>query len=105
MNDAQKLIAEVIAAHQEFVVSLEEDTLPSYLVRCQGNGEVDGCAWDTFEFTYDFAVAAFNAHVAAEIDKALEGLTRETPWMVPPDDKWTGTTRWVSGWTEAHGAR
>lgn len=118
MSDAQKLIADVLAQHQEFVVSLEE-SLPSYRVRCQGNGEVDGCAWDSYQYTYDEAVRAFNDHLAAEIDNALGRLTREREVRTPhgtsralrPGETnlgerlrslgWRIEGRWVSGWSEA----
>lgn len=87
MSDAQKLIADVHHYHQ-------------------WRGEVlgCGCGWNwPEERTYfcgeeDRISKAHSAHVAAEIDKALGGLTRETQrW---DKDAPNASTRWVSGWSE-----
>lgn len=98
MTDAQKLMADVLAAHQGYCVT-EEESVPPFLVRCDGNGECDGCSWDQLVYSYDDSAAAYRAHVAAEVDKALGGLTRVTrdhdEWDLPVNH-----VRWVSGWSE-----
>lgn len=102
MSDAQKLIADVHHYHQ-------------------WRGEVlgCGCGWNwPEERTYfcgeeDRISKAHSAHVAAEIDKALGKLTRETVReQVPYGDSTSGVMptawkkprirhRWVSvGWSE-----
>ncbi len=70
------LIAKVLAEHQDSRVSLEEEVMPSYLVRCYGNGEVAGCSWEKFAYTFDEALDEWRSHVANEITEAL-GLTPE----------------------------
>lgn len=87
MSDAQKLIADVHHYHQ-------------------WRGEVlgCGCGWNwPEERTYfcgeeDRISKAHSAHVAAEIDKALGGLTREVgAWGKWPDSI-RHPSRWVSAW-------
>lgn len=105
MSDAQKLIADVHHYHQ-------------------WRGEVlgCGCGWNwPEERTYfcgeeDRISKAHSEHVAAEIDKALGGLTRETRTNAMSSagmtvDTKTGEqtwhsdirreSRWASGWKEA----
>ncbi len=95
MSDAQKLIAETMRAHRSFYVhGNDHDSCTGCKWKGCGDGEHD-------------------AHVAAEIDKALGGLTRETVReQVPYGDSTSGVmptawkkprvrTRWVSvGWSE-----
>lgn len=76
MSDAQRLMADVLAQHQGYCVT-EEESVPPFLVRCDGNGECDGCSWDQLVCSYDDSAAAHRAHVAADVDKALGGLTRQ----------------------------
>lgn len=67
------VLAKVLAAHQDSHVSLEEDCMPGYLVRCQGDGEVDGCSWEKFAYTYDAAVDEWRSHVASELVEQING--------------------------------
>ncbi|SPX87664.1 Uncharacterised protein [Mycobacteroides abscessus] len=96
-SDAQKLIAEVINAHPER--------------RAMGcNGE--DCGWLAGSHTP--GPQTYPEHVAAEVDKALGGLTRETRTNSMSSGGYavnskTGErtqhsdyrydSRWVSGWT------
>lgn len=73
MNDELRdIIVKVLAEHQDSRVSLEEDAMPSYLVRCYGNGEVAGCSWEKFAYTFDAAVDEWRGHVASELVSALD---------------------------------
>ncbi len=71
-SDAQKLIAQTMGAHR------------SYYNHGDDCDRCTGCKWR------GHAPAEHDAHVAAEVDKALGGLTRE-PVTVYPE------MRWVSG--------
>ncbi|WNM72188.1 hypothetical protein SEA_ASHBALLER_64 [Mycobacterium phage Ashballer] len=92
-GDAQKIMIAVQRRHRR---TLNLETGHSH---CQGarRGECD---------FRDGSLDDFEAHVAAEVDKALGGLTRETVparegWILPPG--WIGdraAARWVSGWSE-----
>lgn len=68
MSDAQKLIADVQRQHRR-TLSLDDG-----LSYCQGAraGQCNYLGGD---------LSDFEAHVAAEIDKALGGLTREEQWV------------------------
>ncbi|AEK09259.1 hypothetical protein FGG24_gp64 [Mycobacterium phage JC27] len=92
-GDAQKIMIAVQRRHRR---TLNLETGHSH---CQGarRGECD---------FRDGSLDDFEAHVAAEVDKALGGLTRETVparegWILPPG--WIGdraAASWVSGWSE-----
>jgi len=99
MSDAQKLMADVQRQHRR-TLSLDDG-----LSYCQGarTGQCNYLGGD---------LSDFEAHVAAEIDKALGGLTRETvreqvPYgcstggSIPPIPKPRTWNRWVSGRSEA----
>lgn len=78
-SDAQKLIAEVILRHQ-----------PNEW------GQHDGW-WECCCQHGGPPVPWTPEHVAAEVDKALGGLTRQSGCDM--STKWLDGTRWVSGWT------
>lgn len=80
-SDAQKLIAEVVAKHSGPYRTREHPFDAKRLYHCNY-----GCDW------YGPNTTAFAEHVAAEVDKALGGLTRE-PGTAYPE------MRWVSGGT------
>ncbi len=80
MSEAQKLMAEVVLRHSWNYVT---------------GSQVDGCcecghdtAQDNPYYSYDRGCHA--QHVAAEIDKALGGLTRE-PGSVYPEMRWVSS--------------
>jgi hypothetical protein len=89
MSDAQKLIAEVIGAHRSFYVhGIDHDSCT-------------GCRWK------GCGDAEHAEHVAAEIDKALGGLTPDIRYggayhRIGTEQIWREKheTRWVSGWSE-----
>ncbi|MFV8136471.1 hypothetical protein ACNQR7_02755 [Mycolicibacterium senegalense] len=103
MSDAQKLIADVQRQHRR-TLSLDDG-----LSYCQGAraGQCNYLGGD---------LSDFEAHVAAEIDKALGGLTRETRTNAMSSSGMTTNyntgeivsysdirrdARWASGWKEA----
>lgn len=73
-SDVQKLIAETLRVHEV----------------CFGGCD---CGW---RYPND-GTADHRGHVAAEVDKALGGLTRQSGCDM--STKWLDGTRWVSGWT------
>ncbi|OBK09147.1 hypothetical protein [Mycolicibacterium conceptionense] len=96
MSDARKLIADVVVAHE----------WRGGILGC-------GCGWNwPEERTYfcgeDERIArAHAAHVAAEIHKALGGLTPDIRYggayhRIGTEQIWREKheTRWVSGWSE-----
>lgn len=85
MSEAQKLMAGVIRSHD--YGGSEQDPIGGRRV------EHCGCGWRS-----TFVEREHSDHVAAEIDKALGGLTRQ---IAGPDGCAYGYARWVSGWTEA----
>lgn len=88
MSAAQKLIEKVLADHG---FRIGGPTVDGYVPNsCWG----DGCSWEG-------AYSTHRAHVAAEIDKALGGLTQETLNRAAyPEDNYAPCSRWVSGWSE-----
>lgn len=94
MSDAQKLIAEVIAEHRGTVSCVGPDAWESYC-DCEWSSDYfyEGGAEDEAQWEHD-------AHVAAEVDKALGGLTRKKAVVRDyPDNEGEPKSRWVSGWT------
>lgn len=82
-SDAQKLIAEVMVTHA--LVYDDWAVVDADFYTC-------ACGWhlSTSASVHDHA-----AHVAAEVDKALGGLTREEQWtpITENGDRWKPRTR------------
>ncbi|MCG7610366.1 hypothetical protein [Mycobacterium sp. CnD-18-1] len=105
MSDAQKLIADTIGRHR-----LERNLRIHNAERVEW-WECTECGWESEEFDLNDSDVAREiervkrGHLAAEIDKAIGGLTREyacgqragdDPRLEPIEE-----IRWVSGWSEA----
>lgn len=105
MSDAQKLIAQVLQQHH-FVTELQFDGTKLYhCEKCCGT-----------KVCVAHSVEEYRAHLAAEINKALGGLTRETRTNAMSSSGMTTNyntgeivsysdirrdARWASGWKEA----
>lgn len=88
MSEAQKLMAEVMQRHARFERWEDDQGGTSWWAGYECG---DDCDWR------GKTVSEYFEHVAAEIDKALGGLTRQ---IAGPDGCAYGYARWVSGWTE-----
>lgn len=116
MSGAQKLMRDVMRAHTASSRRVNHPWRKGFLINvaaCAG----EGCGWVSADEDTDHA-----EHVAAEVDKALGGLTLESGLSyTPPNDPdnpriitdridaravrafrgmSTEVSRWVSGWTE-----
>lgn len=96
MTEAQKVIHGVLATHVASTRRIQHPKREGFLLNVAAC-DSESCDWVASDVTTDH-----DEHLAAEIDKALGGLTREHRNDFHHHG---GVTkfgdRWVSGWSEA----